>query len=533
MNIVHLICLFLVLCKWHQGFANEIESTFQSLNSPHFKVWNRQETLEFKSKTHLLNQLGLSWLPEYAPPQTNDSCRLAEFQKALHSHLFPQTVLQEFWKNCEPSWRQDSYNLMTHSQEVLRTGFEPSQHPAVRVVQWLLPNQLKVRGLLFFKGPKPRPLVIIRAGIFSHLKSTVAERFLMMQLFEEAPFHVLLLPSTSGADYIGDNHQFTFGGFDEGLQTWHILDFLFDSQEPLNKYITKLHLVGISLGAHGLWLTNLIEQSLKKDRIGKTFLFCPAINLEQTYLRQNQNVLSGFFVKKWFEARLAPLRTELGLKDSETIGDYMNLKIHDYLTPSSPWPLSGLPLPGAPNPFWNWNNFWSWMPKYNYSNTFILWNDVDPVVPPSVNSELLLTNPDVPKSSLLKLPRGLHCSLPASYQWAFISTTLRGFLEPSLIGTEDKIWSQSFFPSASIRAVNIQKLEVNHQHFKVEVFIRFKNPLLPPHTQSVKVPTAISDQAWVLPDFNKTLHDSILRELTSRMSWSQDKDQWTLSFSKE
>ncbi len=530
MKLLKLLYLFLVLRPWHQATAIDSETIFQSLNSSHMKVWSREDTLKFESNTYQLHKMGLAWLPVFTSKSMEQPCQLEPFREALQFTSQPEAVLQEFWKNCEPIWRQDSFNFLTHSHEVLRSDFEPSKHPAVRVVHWLLPNNVKVRGLLFFKGPKSRPLVILRPGIFSHLKSTIAERFLMMQLFEDAPFHVLLLPSTSGADYIDDNHQFTFGGFDEGLQTWQILDYLYDKNEPLHQYITKIHLVGISLGAHGLWLTNLIEQTLRNERLGKTFLLCPAINLKQTYKAHRQMALSEFFVQAWFHLRLAPQRKELGVKDAETIASYIDKQIHDYQLPTVNWPLKDPVLPQVQNPFWTWNDYWKWMPKYDYNNTFILWNEADPVVPPAVNADLLMANPEVSQKVLLKLPRGLHCSLPASYQWPFVSLTIRGYLDKESLSVGSLAWQKSYPESSLISSVTLQQMELVEQQFKVEVLTRFKNPLLPPRIQIVRLPTLISDQSWVLSDFNETLKGSILRELSGRLKWSQDDHQWTLSF---
>lgn len=552
--MTHLIIFYLVLVFTFecQGSSDSIEDIFQSLNSKVLKVSSLNETQSYESKTYSLSQKGLTWSPSadiskgskllnesnkinsdnfYGLEILNESyeCKIQSFRDALISQLNPESVIKDFWKRCESTWRQEDYNPLTHSQEILRTQFEPTKHPAVRVVEWNLPSKLKVRGLLFFKGPTKRPLVILRTGIFSQLRTTVAERFLQMQLFEEGPYHVLLLPSTTGADFIKDNHSFTLGGFDEGLQTQEILTYLENPEEPLHKFISKVHLVGISLGGHGILFTHLLEQNNSKSMIDRTLLLCPAVDLQGTFQEQKKDFLTNFLVNRWYSLRLNPLREELGILKTEKISDFVDKKISSYEMPKINWKFKNLKLPVRSQPFWFLNDFWSWMPSFDFKKTFVIWNKVDPIVPPTLNAKILSSKYNAPESSMMELPRGLHCSLSTAYQWPLISMTMRGYLDPDLIKVKIPPWQSTFLQSHKIKKINLRDIDLKNHFLKLILFIQFENPFRPPQVQTVTVPETITDQFWVLSKFDLYLKQSILRELTSRLEWVQTKNELTVS----
>lgn len=535
-----------------QAKANTSDSVFQSLNSPHLRVASRETTQSLRSKTYVLNKLGLTWRPELQVSSSAENCSPSQFRRALHQSSKPELIIKKFWRQCESTWRLNSFNGITHSANILRTAFEPTQHPGVRKIEWALENGVKVPGLLFLKGPITRPLVILRTGIFSSLTTAVAERFAMMQLFDEGPYHLLVLPSTSGKDYIESNSRFVFGGFDEGLQTARIIDLISDPREPIHAWVSKIHLVGISLGSHGLWLLNWLQPSPgKPNLIDRTLQLCPTVDLRATAAEQRRNLLSEFFVKSWFERRLYPNKDNLGLKDNETVATFIQRSIDGYQQPTLPWPLTSVPLPVHPHPFWVYNDFWSWLPTYyNFDRTLVAWTRLDPVVPPAQNAATLPRRQQAPEASLLEFPRGFHCSLPTTYQWSIISLMLRGYLDSTKLGDDSLAFEQTFENDNQIKSIEIRHLNVEEvsnragdlasqgeepekSHplfFKTELFVTFQNPFKPPQTVSLMIPTQISQHHWLLEDFNEALQETVVRELSSRMVWVQNASHWQVGF---
>ncbi|MEY4616447.1 MAG: hypothetical protein RJB66_1407 [Pseudomonadota bacterium] len=519
---------FLLVFLWgHQVFADPIEDFFQSLNSPHLKVATQLETSAIKTKTHILKNLGLTWKPKLEIPLESDNCATSSLQKAI-SISDGRSTIKQWWQRCEPSWRLDSFNFVTHSEAILRTDFEPTQHPAARIVTLTIANGIKVPGLLFLKGPVARPLVILRPGIFSSYEATVAERFLMMQLFDEGPYHLLVLPSTSSRSYIELNHHFNFGGLEEGLQTAEVLQRLQDTKEPLHRYISKIHLVGISLGGHGLWLTNFLQQVSQKKWVDKSLLLCPAVHLEAMYRSQKKYLLESLFVQNWFDRRLSPEAHRLGLKEKENISDFLERQFKNGQPPKVPWPnYVKPPFPSATN-HWEWNDFWSWLPPYDFTNTFVIWTTKDPVVPPPLNVETLKVQLNARPDNFMELPRGLHCSLPTTYNWRAVSMSIRGYLDPLYLPSMNADFSKIISGVSEISSLLIRRIEVNNQSLKITLELNLKTFFPEKKMLSFEVPSTLSDHSWLLSQFDETLQESLIREFSSRLSWVQEQNNLTI-----
>lgn len=513
------LVFILVFAFEHQVLADSVEDFFQSLNSQFLKVATRPETIAVKTKTQRLKDLGLTWRPNLDLPLSLNDCDPSIISKSL-SGVNSKQALQGLWQRCEVAWRLDAYNFITHSEAILRTDFEPTQHPAARIVTWTLTNGTKIPGLLFLKGPVTRPLVILRPGIFSSFDATVAERFLMMQIFDEGPYHLLVLPSTSSRTYIELNQAFDFGGLEEGLQTAAILELLKNEKEPLHQYINKIHLVGISLGGHGLWLTNFLQQLGQKQWFDRSLSLCPAVHLEALYQSQQQNLLEKLFIQNWFERRLTPVAQNLNLKNGESIAELLQRQFNEGRPPKTPWPLSSFPLPSNAHNHWQWNDFWAWLPPYDYQNTFVVWTRKDPVVPPQLNVETLRSQANATSDVFMELPRGLHCSLPTTYNWHALSLSIRGYLDPLFIQDNGIEVSKTISDIPEVTKLRLRHIRLQGQTLQLHFQFDFANILLGKKDFVWSLPASLSQQAWVLPHYDNHLEESLLREFSSRLSWT-------------
>lgn len=501
---------------------------FQTLNSEHLKIFSRTETLSYESQLHSLSQKGLTWLPKLPLLSEDDKkenpCSIARYKDDLLKSSLSNELIYKYWNECESKWRLNTFNPLTQAQQILRTDYEPALLPSVRMIQWTLENKIKLRGFLFLKGPVKRPLVIVRPGIFSHLKTSMAEKFILMQLFDEGPFHILFLPGNTSKDYIVDNHKFALGGEIEGEQTFEVVRQLSNTSEPLNQWINKINFVGISMGGHGLLKTHSLIQASpsmtdKNNLIGKTILLCPLVNLESTMKLQDKNPLFTFLLNLWFKLRLNALRTELGLSEDESLMEYKKRITTDYKE-SSP----------------------DWLSTKDFKNMLIIGTQLDPIIPPEYNFKPLLSKIDSESKSLF-LPRGFHCSLPTSYQWSALSTTLNGFLESASHDPANDPTTNTFNLSIahSIKQIKIidiklpivtsrpslisaNQAHLNSNHFIVKLLLNFKNPLYSPQAVEIQVPTSWYDQSKVLynsQNWNDTFKMSLLREFSSHITWKQ------------
>lgn len=487
----------------------DVESVFQSLNSKQLKIFSHTETRALPSKLFPLRPFALTWQPPAELLSSFNECSALVLKQKLFSTELSamEATIKTQWERCESKWRSNSYGPWTHSQEILRMDFEPSQHPEVRMIQWSFKNHSRLRGYLFFKGgPEKKPLVILRPGVFSHLRSSIAERFLMMMLFEEGPFHLLLLPSNSGSDYIEDNHQIGFGDESEHSQTSEILDQLHDPQQPLNQYISRIHLVGMSLGNYGLFLTNANERKKHDSLLDRSLFLCPAIDLKSSFAQITNNQLHQLFLRLWFYLRLSSQQGVLVPPVEGSLFDFITTKVNQ-----------------------NTNALLALLPHYDFTHSLILWTQLDPVLPPEYNAKILVLL-KTPPTHLLELPRGLHCSLATTYQWPIVSLTLRGYLNSSSLQSTQTAWAHNLAIAHPIKKILLHDLTLVGDKIKFYLLISFQNPLKTPQLQEISVPQHLSRHAWAFADFNQELQKSLIREFSSRLQWEQNSQSIKLSF---
>ena len=120
--------------------------------------------------------------------------------------------------------------------------------------------------------------MILRLGVFSNVEEFLPERFLLMQIFEQGLANVLVLENSTGADFIANNQRWTMGGYDEGLQNMQVVRMLRRSSAPLSQLISSVHLMGVSLGGHGVLFASLLNQyngQPEHQAIQSFTTFCP------------------------------------------------------------------------------------------------------------------------------------------------------------------------------------------------------------------------------------------------------------------
>lgn len=431
-----------------RGYASpRIENFFQSLKTEQIEILNSKASVQINQQSSyppniLKLRSRLAWTATSSPTPDCDSTTLRKFLKGKdHS---PSTF-KSYWDQCEISLRQYSPNLLEQFVNMLRLKYDIVGHPLARTVMFHLPEGIKVRGLLMMKGAKKRPLVIIRTGIFSSINEYMVESFATMQLFDEGPFHVLILPSLSGIQFIQDNTSYAFGGFEEALHNILISRILNEKTQPLAQYIDGIHLLGISMGANGVIISNLLETKNRIDPkvplFKKTLLICPLVNYTSTEKNHNTSLGKSFLFKLWSEKRLLPLAEKYpGFFDANSFFPIANLVEKfktNYREPLVGWnAVKGIePLKGSSNLFAD-SQLWS---KYlkdvkTQSPTLVIRTETDPIVPMRENLGML--EKQFQNIAQITLPKGMHCSLPASYNWSAISQTLNFYFGDSTMPYE-------------------------------------------------------------------------------------------------
>jgi hypothetical protein len=289
--------------------------------------------------------------------------------------------------------------------------------------------------LLLLKDNKARPLVVLRTGIFSTLQTIAPEKYLIEQLFEDGPYHVLVLSSLTGIDFRKDNDRYMFGGFEEAIQQILIGKQLRNPDFPYSHFVSGLRLAAFSMGGHGAYLTTLLNEKdpaePQQSLYRKTLLLCPLVNFNETMNYHQNSFFNRFLINLWGGTRLKSKNLL-----SFSVNDFFNLLRKNYSEPLVGWSavesvnslqkinFSQSQASHANDFFARSNNDQDWLNKKVSTPTLVVATKQDQLVPLELNYNKI-TDPGVQK---LLLPMGIHCSLPSAYNWKILSTTFNLFL---------------------------------------------------------------------------------------------------------
>lgn len=316
---------------------------------------------------------------------------------------------------------------------------------------WFQPTpNLKFRGLLGIHDfQKKRPLVIIRMGIHGNVDEVIAERFLAKAIYEDLNANFLIIESLTSHAFLSNNKNISFGGVEEGLHTFFVLNELNNSH--FKKLISSFHLLAISMGGHGTFVTALMDNANNK-LIKSIVNFCPLINLQETIDFHTQNGFSATVVDLWNVRRLKAL-FDIFPKEPELENWWMSLfdlrprftqkvlslvnekakkpllPLEDLNVNTKPlrWPQGFKEHLSNANSLYQLNNFWNYYQNVKTPMT-IYTTPNDPLVINNLNSEKIFNDKQVGDFKNLKyerLNKGIHCGIAPVYEWNYIVNLIK------------------------------------------------------------------------------------------------------------
>lgn len=356
----------------------------------------------------------------------------------------------ELQKTTTPSKDPNERIPRTYLEELaqnLSIKFDLSDTAHFRKVWFHLKPNLKVRGLFGIHSfDKKRPLIILRMGIHGNVDEVLAERFLAKVSYEDLDANILLLENLTSYAFLSQNPEVSFGGIDEGLQTFLILNEITKKDSYFNEFTREIHLMGLSMGGPGTFVTALLDESNGK-KLKSVVDFCPLINLEKTFDYHARVGLLPALIDLWNARRLNTVfdRYPKEIKESgwwKTIFDwkprFMPALIEilqrdrhvplttvsevNALVPGMKWPKGFAEHLQNSKTFYELNDFW---PLYQGVTTplSIITTPKDPLVINEFNSELIMNGKQPGDFSSLKYEvygRGIHCGLAPVYQWSYV-----------------------------------------------------------------------------------------------------------------
>ncbi len=393
----------------------------------------------------------LSWEPRVKSEKETDqnSCRLSFSSSDLQGKLSELSQFQKQKSECIYLPGADKAPGIKKLLQVLSVKFDLSDNNHFRKVVFNIPSaeqkQIHIRGLLaLHDDKKPRPLVILRMGVHGNVDEFLAERFIAKAAFEDFGFNFLALENLTSHGYISQDNPVTFGGVDEGLQTYAVLQEIRNPASHLGKLISDIHLLGISLGAHGVFLTTALDEVNHHDLKSST-VFCPVVNLISTLKFHSQANGYSAFVDLWNRRRLNSIPEKIPELDHtqwwKTFFDFKprfmpavisyldqhQRKPAEKTDQAMKWPLGLQAHFDKDQSFSQMNDFW---PFYQNKVTpfLIVTTANDILVSEEINSDLILQKKqsgDFSQTHILQLNKGTHCGLPPDFQWNFIVSLLK------------------------------------------------------------------------------------------------------------
>lgn len=337
----------------------------------------------------------------------------------------------------------------------LSVEFDVSDTQHFRKVWFQLTPQLKIRGLFAVQDFKvKRPLVILRMGIHGNVDELFAERFILKALYEDLAMNVLVLENLTSHAFLSQNSHATFAGIEEGLHTFAVMNFLTDKKHPFSSLISSVHLVGVSLGGQGTFVTALLDAN-NGQQLKSVLNFCPLINLKETFEHHSQASLKNVGIDLWNHHRLQSLQTTYsgrlqGLELWKEIFDWkprFTPRLFEILNeerktplysagdvkkdfPNMKWPKGFVEQITQASSFYEMNDFWDLF--QNVKTPFLVYSTPnDFLVTNELNIDRISDGKqpgDLKNVKIEKLDRAVHCGLASAYMWDDVVKMIRAGL---------------------------------------------------------------------------------------------------------
>lgn len=393
----------------------------------------------------------LSWEPRVKSDKivSENKCRLSFSSQNLEGRLSELRQFQKEKPDCIYLPKVGKTPSLKKTMKALSVQFDLTDTRHFRKVLFKLPgvknNVLQVRGLFgIHDDQKARPLLILRMGVHGNVDEFLAERFIIKAAYEDFDFNFLALENLTSHGYLSQDNPITFGGIDEGLQTFLILKELKNKSSGWNTLISQIHLLGVSLGAHGVFLTSSLDEE-NEHYIKSATVFCPVVNLIKTLKFHSQANLESAVVDLWNHRRLKAVSERIAELDPtdwwKTFFDFKprfmpvilnyldshQTKPAESMPTDMKWPKGLLEHLKNSKTFSEMNDFW---PYYKNDKTpfLIVTTAKDILVSEEINADQILQKKqkgDFSRTKILQLDRGTHCGLPADYQWSYILPLLK------------------------------------------------------------------------------------------------------------
>lgn len=374
----------------------------------------------------------LTFEADFNDDHVPDECRFRNFQILHAAHagaiVSPrgEDLTAAYLRQCEEKISTGPKDLLRNLYRTLFIRFAVDSHPYVKRVILNLPNGYKLPGLIGLKdATHKRPWVILRAGIFGNSIDLQAERFMLLQLFEQGPFNVLFLDSLSSPETIRLNEKLAVGGLDEGLQNYQVARQLLSPQEGLNRLVSDVHMMAISMGGHGLWMAMLLNE-VNPPVFKSAVAMCPLVQFKKTFTGLETNPVSFFMMNIYASFRMPLLMKRIpNIRRSQFLTDAFKYVHDNFKGPVTDDGKVRFPVDFPKDDFDRGNDLLPWIKDIKHPIS-IFATRRDDLVPFALNTAVLTDYAQEASAiRLYPLTESFHCSLPGAYSWNEMSALLK------------------------------------------------------------------------------------------------------------
>lgn len=311
------------------------------------------------------------------------------------------------------------------------------QNPQVKKFPVKLDDGTIVPAILALKqDPRPRPLVVIRCGVFCSAVQSTAVMSYMIHMFDQAPFNVLFLANQTGMDYIYANKKVTLGGWSEGYESLMVGKWMQEKWE-LRDRISSVHLMGISLGGNaavfGASFNDKYLLNSGKKIFNSVTAICPVISLKPTLDKLYSSQLVGRIFATNTRDHFAEARQYIKDVPDMITDDLIPEKrdeLPNFIGGLASASLQRRGIASTTSSFFRSNNFWNVTEEVK--TPLLVWaSKDDSIVNNAINAQVMADHDVYEKSSnvsVLNLKYGNHCGFSAAYGFQASAAVLRTFV---------------------------------------------------------------------------------------------------------
>ncbi len=326
--------------------------------------------------------------------------------------------------------------------EMVNISYQYFRVPHLKTFEITTEDGTIIHALMALKpDDKPRPLVVIQCGMTCDIKNSKSIGGPLIHFFDESPFNVIFLGSSTSAQFAVANKKVYVGGALEGRYLYEVAKWAHSDKSGIKERISSIHLAGYSLGGHAAIYGSTYAALEGKLPVNSVQGMCPVVDLKAsitTVMRQgtpeNPNDVGRFMQAKIWEQisemlGKVPVIDRLIPDGKQPDGDKMKEVVSEASLDYYRSTVKKGTIPKSVDEYWFMNIFTPVAPQV--TTPMFLWSSADdPAVFSTENSLQLLpyANKEGSKIEILDTKIGSHCAFEVTHGWDVSTTLLRSFV---------------------------------------------------------------------------------------------------------